>query len=87
MAGGFLWLAVKLLTGGDDLVIEAVPGNLTGGSGIVIDRLSAFFMVVVSLGAFSAALYSWGYLKTLQAVQPAAHMSLHLFCFVLLSPR
>ncbi len=78
-----LWLAAGVLGGGGAMVFEG-PGWVPGAMPLEVDRLSAFFIVVVSLAAVSAALYSWGYLKPYRETKPPAHISLHLFSFMLL---
>ncbi|MCD8072388.1 MAG: NADH-quinone oxidoreductase subunit E [Alistipes sp.] len=83
-AGLFLLAAGNVLMGQGDISILGGPTGLFGASEILIDKLSAFFMVVVSLGAISAALYSWGYLKQYREGKPSSQISLHLFSFILL---
>ncbi|MCD7969566.1 MAG: NADH-quinone oxidoreductase subunit E [Alistipes sp.] len=80
----FLYVAASVLGGHGDLAVDGGPANLFGGSKLVVDKLSAFFIAVVSLGAVSAALYCWGYLKPYRKTKPGPHISLHLFSFLLL---
>ncbi|MCC8036438.1 MAG: NADH-quinone oxidoreductase subunit E [Rikenellaceae bacterium] len=84
LAGLVLSIAGKVLTGGGDISIERGPVGWPAGSPVLVDKLAAFFLVMISLGAVSAALYSWGYMKPYRKRRPAAHISLHLFSFILL---
>lgn len=49
---------------------------------LVIDGLSAFFILVVNFTAITGGLYAIGYLKPYSDSKNATELSLHLFCFL-----
>ena len=84
-AAGALWCsarAVGVLAGADSGPVWSVPGTLFGGDTGSMDGLSALFVVIISVGAVAAVLYSRGYLAHCLAEKSPAHISLHYTALV-----
>ena len=62
--------------------VWSVPGTLFGGDTGSMDGLSALFVVIISVGAVAAVLYSRGYLAHCLAEKSPAHISLHYTALV-----
>ena len=89
---GALWGVIRaslVLAGGGVPLLWSVGGTLFGGDTGSMDPLSAFFVIIISVGSVAATLYSRGYLAhTLPAKSPA-HVSLHyasltVMCYAML---
>ena len=84
-AAGALWCsarAVGVLAGADSGPVWSVPGTLFGGDTGSMDGLSALFVVIISVGAVAAVLYSRGYLAHCLAEKSPAHISLQYTALV-----
>ena len=84
-AAGALWCsarAVGVLAGADSGPVWSIPGTLFGGDTGSMDGLSALFVVIISVGAVAAVLYSRGYLAHCLAEKSPAHISLHYTALV-----
>ncbi len=73
--------AVQSLTG------ETITQHLSmpfwfHSSRLVIDKLSAFFLIVINFGTLTSILYSKGYLKTYEATKTNQDFSLHYFFLI-----
>jgi len=76
------WAAVDVLIN-DTGVLDIPFINLIGNQvNVVIDNLSAFFLLVVNFTAITGGLYAFGYLKPYSANKNSTELSLHLFCFL-----
>ena len=76
-AAGALWCsarAVGVLAGADSGPVWSDTGSMDG--------LSALFVVIISVGAVAAVLYSRGYLAHCLAEKSPAHISLHYTALV-----
>ncbi len=76
------WAAVNILindTGTLELPFLQLAGN---PANLVIDGLSAFFILVVNFTTITGGLYAFGYLKPYAASRNSTELSLHLFCFL-----
>lgn len=65
-AVGALWCsahAVGVLAGTAHELLWSIPGTIFGGDTGSMDSLSALFVLIISVGAVSAVLYSRGYLE------------------------
>ena len=89
---GALWGVIRaslVLAGGGVPLLWSVGGTLFGGDTGSMDPLSAFFVLIISVGGVASTLYSRGYLAhTLPAKSPA-HVSLHyasltVMCYAML---
>ena len=49
---------------------------------LVIDRLSAYFILVVNITAITGGLYAYGYLKPYLKSKNSTELSIHFFCFL-----
>ena len=54
------------------------------GLKLIIDRLSAFFIIVVNITTLTGLLYAKGYLRPYYKVKNDIHMSVHYFSYLLL---
>ena len=74
-AAGALWCsarAVGVLAGAGSAPVWSIPGTLFGGDTGSMDGLSALFVIIISVGAVAAVLYSRGYLaRTLRPGETA----------------
>src|SRR5882762_2817244 len=76
------WAAVGVLiddTGVMDLPFFWLMGNEVH---LVIDRLSAYFLLVVNITAITGGLYANGYLKPYLASKNSTELSVHFFSFL-----
>jgi hydrogenase-4 component B len=76
------WLAVSVLFNGSEtlnLPFFELWGNMVH---LVIDPLSAFFVLVVNFTAVTCGLYAYGYLKPYAIKKSSTEMGLHLFSFL-----
>ena len=71
-----------MLAGADSGPVWSIPGTLFGGDTGSMDGLSALFVVIISVGAVAAVLYSRGYLAHCLAEKSPAHISLHYTALV-----
>lgn len=80
VAAGALWAsatAVGVLAGGHTVRLWATSVFLFGSDAGSMDPLSALFVLIVSVGAVAAVLYSRGYLAHYLSRKSPAHISLH----------
>ena len=76
------WAAVSVLIG--DAGVFDLPFFFLIGSEIhlVLDQLSAFFILVVNITALTGGLYALGYLKPYATSKNSTEISIHLFSFL-----
>src|SRR5260221_1670274 len=76
------WAAWQVLI--NDIGIVDIPFFYLLGNQVhlVIDRLSAFFILVVNLTAITGGMYALGYLRPYAASKNPTELSLHLFSFL-----
>ena len=76
------WAAVAVLI--NDTGVIDLPFFWLLGSEVhlVIDRLSAFFMLVVNITAITGGLYAFGYLKPYLPSKNSTELSIHFFSFL-----
>jgi len=76
------WAAIEVLindTGTIVLPFISLVGNQVN---IVIDPLSAFFLLVVNFTALTGGLYAFGYLKPYSESKNSTELSIHFFSFL-----
>lgn len=86
-AVGALWCsahAVGVLAGTAHELLWSIPGTVFGGDTGSMDSLSALFVLIISVGAVSAVLYSRGYLEHYLRSKSPAHISLHYTALVVM---
>ncbi|WP_288237185.1 proton-conducting transporter membrane subunit [uncultured Alistipes sp.] len=86
-AVGALWCsahAVGVLAGTAHELLWSIPGTIFGGDTGSMDSLSALFVLIISVGAVSAVLYSRGYLEHYLRSKSPAHISLHYTALVVM---
>lgn len=86
-AVGALWCsahAVGVLAGTAHELLWSIPGTIFGGDTGSMDSLSALFVLIISVGAGSAVLYSRGYLEHYLRSKSPAHISLHYTALVVM---
>ena len=86
-AVGALWCsahAVGVLAGTAHELLWSIPGTIFGGDTGSMDSLSALFVLIISIGAVSAVLYSRGYLEHYLRSKSPAHISLHYTALVVM---
>ncbi len=79
--------ALPCLVGGAFRAGDALQwgyATLFGAEYGVVDRLSAFFMLIICVGTLAVLLYSRGYMAQYVQERPAAHISLHYMALALL---
>src|SRR5258708_23107090 len=76
------WAAWQVLI--NDIGVIDLPFFFLIGNQVhlVIDRLSAFFILVVNFTAITGGLYALGYLRPYTANKNSTELSLHLFSFL-----
>lgn len=74
--------AINVLLTGDSISSSFNPNELFGTVNVVIDPLSAFFVVVISCMSFLASIYANGYMKNY--LNKGMNISSHCLFFVLL---
>lgn len=81
-AGLTSWNALEVILQDDTTLI--VPFLVLAGNpvSLVMDSLSAFFILVVNFTAVTGGLYAFGYLKPYAANRNSTEMSLHFFSFL-----
>ena len=77
--------AVGVLAGKAGLSLWSVPGTLFGGDSGSMDRLSALFVLLVSIGSVASVLYARGYLEHTLREKSPAHVSLHYTALTVMS--
>lgn len=65
-SGFFLILALKTLLLGEQVELFLPTGFFFGSFSLAIDKLSAFFVLLISVMGLLTSLYSWGYLEELR---------------------
>src|SRR5258706_95098 len=76
------WAAWDVLINGSgvmDLPFFCLLGNSVH---LVMDELSAYFILVVNITSLTGGLYAFGYLKPYLASKNSTELSLHFFCFL-----
>ena len=77
--------AVGVLAGKAGLSLWSTPGTLFGGDSGSMDRLSALFVLLVSIGSVASVLYARGYLEHTLREKSPAHVSLHYTALTVMS--
>ena len=77
--------AVGVLAGKAGLSLWSMPGTLFGGDSGSMDRLSALFVLLVSIGSVASVLYARGYLEHTLREKSPAHVSLHYTALTVMS--
>lgn len=88
MVASSLWLSVKaigVLASGATLALWQSPTGILGSESIVMDPLSALFVLIISFSSLSTLLYSKGYLKGYLQTKSSAHISLHYTALTIMS--
>ncbi|MGV6846512.1 MAG: proton-conducting transporter transmembrane domain-containing protein, partial [Lutibacter sp.] len=78
-------LAIQMLTSGLPLKIELLSNFYFNPLNIVIDSISAYFILIINLTALSSFLFAKGYLKPYLKEKSKLSFSLHYFNFFLLN--
>jgi hydrogenase-4 component B len=73
--------AVSALTNGPETIALGVS-TWSGPIQLVIDPLSAYFMLIINLICFCGIIYAGGYLKPYMSKKRSVFISLHLFSFL-----
>ncbi|MFM9908109.1 MAG: proton-conducting transporter membrane subunit [Chitinophagaceae bacterium] len=76
------WAAFNVLINGADVLTLPFITLVGNPISIVIDSLSAFFILVLNFTAITGGLYAYGYLKPYSASKNSTEMSLHYFSFL-----
>ena len=86
-AAGLLYAlrAVGVLLGGEECRLWSFESLMLGPDTGSLDPLSAFFGLLIAVGAIAATLYSRGYLQHALAHKSPAHVSLHYVSLVVMS--
>lgn len=82
VAAAVFTVSLSVLTTGQTLSFLPVVLPVTVGDGAVLDMLSAFFALMVSVAAVSMVLYSRGYLRKFTDAKPPVQITLHYFCMM-----
>ena len=77
--------AVGVLAGKAGLSLWSTPSTLFGGDSGSMDRLSALFVLLVSIGSIASVLYARGYLEHTLREKSPAHVSLHYTALTVMS--
>jgi formate hydrogenlyase subunit 3/multisubunit Na+/H+ antiporter MnhD subunit len=64
------------------MIIQYNPGGLFEMPVLTIDRLSAFFILVINITVFTGILFAKGYLKPFQGKKRALLFSIHYFAYL-----
>jgi len=64
------------------MIVEAPTGFSGGGFLLIIDRLSAFFIIVINITVFTGFLYARGYLAPYQEGSNNLRFSIHYFSYL-----
>ena len=76
-------LAVKALIGGR-IELATFSTSLFGEESFAVDKLSALFLIIISIASITVVLYSRGYLKAYLERYSKAHISLHYTALTIL---
>jgi len=76
--------AVGVLRTGNEIIFSLPLNLIWGKSLIVIDAISAFFILVINFTVFTGLLYSKGYLQPYIEIKTRQQISLHYFSYLLL---
>ena len=76
-------LAVKALVGGR-IVLTTLSTSLFGEEYFAVDKLSALFLIIISIASITVALYSRGYLSGYLKRYSEAHISMHYTALTIL---
>ena len=77
--------AVGVLAGGEPRPLWAFDSLVLGRDSGSLDPLSAFFVLLIAIGAVAAVLYSRGYLSHALDRKSPAHVSLHYTALTVMS--
>ncbi len=83
-----LWLSIKaigVLASGATLSMWQSQTGLLGPEAVVMDPLSALFVLIISFTSLSTLLYSKGYLAGYLQTKSSAHISLHYVALSIMS--
>lgn len=76
------WAAIEVLINDKGILVLPFITLIGNQVNIVIDGLSAFFLLVVNFTAITGGLYAFGYLKPYAGSKNSTELSLHLFSFL-----
>ncbi|HOB84463.1 MAG TPA: proton-conducting transporter membrane subunit [Bacteroidales bacterium] len=75
--------SLNVFSGRDgQMIVEAPTGFSGGGFLLIIDRLSAFFIIVINITVFTGFLYARGYLAPYQEGSNNLRFSIHYFSYL-----
>ncbi len=77
--------AIGVLASGNPLVLPLSTTGLLGAESIVIDPLSALFVLIISFTSLSTMLYSKGYIEGYLQSKPSSHIALHYTALTIMS--
>jgi len=77
-----VWSINVLAGGGHDLKIEASLPVINKSISLIIDRLSAFFIIVINITVLVGLLYARGYLKPYYKTKNSLRFSIHYFSYL-----
>ncbi len=77
-----VWSIIVLAGGGHDLKIEASLPVINKSISLIIDRLSAFFIIVINITVLVGLLYARGYLKPYLKTKNSLRFSIHYFSYL-----
>ncbi len=76
------WFSLLVLINGDVIVFKIPVYFWTSNPEVVIDKLSAFFILVINFTVLTGLLYSKGYLQQFMLKKSKQSFSLHYFAFI-----
>lgn len=74
--------AVDVLVSGNDFLISGVDMAHAKGPLLIIDELSAFFILIISFTWLTGLIYARGYLRSYYDTKSKMQISLHLFAYL-----
>jgi formate hydrogenlyase subunit 3/multisubunit Na+/H+ antiporter MnhD subunit len=77
-----IWSIDVLSGSGQELKIEARLPFIHNSVSLTVDRLSAFFILVINITILVGLLYARGYLKPYLSIKNSLHFSIHYFSYL-----
>ncbi|KAF5046236.1 Hydrogenase-4 component B [anaerobic digester metagenome] len=74
--------AVDVLVSGEDFLISGVDMARAKGPLLIVDELSAFFILIISFTWLTGLIYAHGYLRSYYETKSPMQISLHLFAYL-----
>lgn len=76
-AAAAIFVGAKVLATGQTAEIVAMQGPLFGPEAIIVDPLSALFLIIIAITSVAAALYACSYMKGYYGRKSSAQFSIH----------